>query len=174
MSIFFTSDTHFSHKNIIEYENRPFSGIEEMDAYMIWRWNEKVKPTDSVYILGDFIFGKGADANKILRKLNGNKHLIKGNHDHFLKDGNFNKSLFNWVKDYYVLKYNKMKFILFHYPIQVWDCQHYGAIHLYGHIHSNQGEHVMEYDLPNSYNVGVDVNGYEPVSMEEILNKLSY
>jgi calcineurin-like phosphoesterase family protein len=173
MAIYVTSDNHFCHKNIIKYENRPFSDINEMTEIMIKLWNKTVSNTDSIYILGDFAFADGFTVNQILKRLNGKKYLIRGNHDYsFLNDKNFDKPNFEWIKDYYVLEYNKLKFVLFHYPIQTWNCQHYGAIHLYGHIHSNKGNHPMKYEIPNSYNVGVDVNGYKPILLDDIAKKL--
>ena len=172
MSIFFTADTHFYHKNIIKYENRPFKSIEEMNEVMIKKWNTKVKPTDSIYILGDFIFSDGATANQLVKRLNGKKYLIKGNHDSFLRDNQFDRSLLGWIKDYYLLRDNNIKYALFHYPIAVWDCKHYGSIHLYGHVHSNKdNHHPLLINLENAYNVGVDVNNYEPVSINEVLIK---
>lgn len=166
--IFFTADCHFSHANIIKYENRPFASTEEMEEVMCERWNSKVNPNDEVYILGDFIFGTGLEANRILRKLNGKKYLIKGNHDRFLKDKNFDSSLFVWVKDYHVLKHDNQIYVLFHFPIQTWDRKHYGSIHLYGHVHSNISDHSLEVEISRSFNVGVDVNDFTPVSIVDI------
>lgn len=173
MSIFFTSDSHFYHNNILKYENRPFKDINDMNEQIIKNWNNKVKQKDEIYILGDFSFGDKEQTLKLLDKLNGQKFLIKGNHDHVLKESEV-RNKFAWVKDYYVLKHNNLKFVLFHYPIQVWDCRHHGAIHLYGHIHSNLGNHSMEYNISNSYNVGVDVNNFTPIELNEILIKLKY
>lgn len=171
MTNFFISDTHFSHENIIKYENRPFKDTTEMNETMIQNWNNVVKPNDEIYILGDFIFDNKENALDIINRLNGRKYMIKGNHDSILKYKEITDK-FEWVKDYAVLKYNKTKFILFHWPIQVWDCQHHGAIHLYGHIHSNIGDHRMEHDIPNSYNVRVDVNNFTPISIEKIIKLL--
>jgi calcineurin-like phosphoesterase family protein len=172
MGIFFTADNHFSHKNILKFEARPYASIEEMNEGLIQKWNNRVKDNDSIYILGDIFFGKGADANKLIRRLNGTKYLIRGNHDSFLNDNDFDKSLFRWVKDYFTFKQNNIKYILFHYPIQVWDCQHHNAIHLYGHVHSNKdNHHPLLVTLNNAHNVGVDVNNYEPISIEEV-NKI--
>lgn len=78
---YFTSDLHFGHKNIIKYEDRPFSSVEEMDEFLIYKWNSKVGKNDEVYILGDFGFVSGTRANELLDRLNGKKFLIKGNHD---------------------------------------------------------------------------------------------
>lgn len=173
MSIFFTSDNHFYHKNIIEYERRPYKDVEEMNERMIENWNKKVKNNDDVYILGDFSFGNGNETNSLLESLNGRKYIVRGNHDYFLDKKDFNMDLIEWAKDYYVLKYNKMKFVLFHFPIAVWDCKHHGSIHLYGHVHSNTTtDHPLRFELFNSYNVGVDVNDYMPVSIEKVLARL--
>lgn len=173
MAIYFTSDTHFYHDNILKYEHRPFKDINDMNQQIINNWNSRVKNKDQIYILGDFSFGNKQQTLKVLNKLNGQKFLIKGNHDYILKESEV-ENKFAWVKDYYVLKHNNIKFVLFHYPIQVWDCKHHGAIHLYGHIHSNLGNHSMEYNIINSYNVGVDVNNFTPIELNEILIKLRY
>ena len=168
MSIYFTADNHYCHKNIIKYESRPFNSVEEMNETLIDNWNRKVKSKDEIYILGDFIFSNGLIANQLIKRLNGKKYLIKGNHDSFLKYKEFDTSLLEWVKDYCVIKQNKLPIILFHYPIARFDRQHYGAIHLYGHVHSRPND----LNITNAYNVGVDVNGYEPISLEEVLGKL--
>lgn len=167
---YYIADVHFGHNKIIEYENRPFKTVEEMNEAYIKRWNEKIKKGDEVYILGDFSFYKGEETNKILRKLNGMKFLVKGNHDHtYLDDDDFDSSLFVWVRDYHKVKDDGDIIILFHYPIQTWDRKHYGSLHFYGHVHSNQGtSHPMEYDIKNSYNVGIDIL-HEPMTKDEIL-----
>lgn len=167
---YYIADVHFGHKNILNFENRPFSDVNEMDEEYIKRWNNKVKKGDEIYILGDLSFYKGKDTNNILKRLNGMKFLIKGNHDYlFLNDREFDQSLFVWVKDTTMIKDGDCKILLFHFPIQVWNEQHHGALHFYGHIHSNTGTmHPMKYDIPNSYNVGIDMI-QEPMTKEEIL-----
>jgi calcineurin-like phosphoesterase family protein len=171
MGIYFTADLHLNHTNIIKYENRPYSTIEEMNESLIENWNRVVaKDTDEVYILGDFAISSGDKANGYLHRLRGKKYLVLGNHDSFAKDKGFDATLVEWVKDYYVLRHNKMKFVLFHYPIAVWDSQDRGAIHLYGHIHSKQHHQAVPL-LKNAFNVGVDVCGYAPVGVEDIQNK---
>ncbi len=80
-NIFFTSDQHFGHKNIIKFSNRPFNSVEEMDEMMIQRWNEKVGETDEVYHLGDVGLASSGKLRKILERLNGKIYLIKGNHE---------------------------------------------------------------------------------------------
>ena len=79
MTAFFTSDHHFGHKRIIELAKRPFTSVDEMDEYMIVRWNDRVKPGDTIYHVGDFAF---TDHDPYLRRLNGQKFLVPGNHDH--------------------------------------------------------------------------------------------
>ena len=168
---YFTSDLHFGHKNIIKYENRPFASTEEMDDSLIQKWNSKVKKNDEVYILGDFGFVNGERANELLDMLNGRKYLIKGNHDYsFLKDKNFDRTKFEWIKDYACINDCGTTLCMFHFPIAVWDRQHHGAIHLYGHVHSNKdGHHPLLFELENAYNVGCDVHNLEPVTLKEIL-----
>lgn len=167
---YYISDLHFGHKNIIKYENRPFDTVEEMNEEYITRWNNKIKKGDEVYILGDFSFYKGEETNKILKRLNGMKFLVKGNHDRtFLEDSKFDKSLFVWVKDYHLVKDEGTYIALFHYPIQTWDRKHHGSLHFYGHVHSNTGtDHPMRYNIHNSFNVGVDMI-QEPMTKLEIL-----
>lgn len=169
---YYISDLHFGHRNILEFEkeNRPFETVEEMTEEYIKIWNNKVKKGDEVYILGDFSFYHCEETMKILRRLNGMKFLIKGNHDNmYLADKAFDTSLFVWIKDYATVKDDGDVIILFHYPIQTWDRKHHGSLHFYGHVHSNNGTmHPMEYEIQNSYNVGIDVI-HEPMTKNEIL-----
>jgi len=138
-----------------------------MNQGLIEKWNAKVTEKDEIFVLGDFMFGNGILANGILNQLKGTKYLILGDHDYFVENKNFDQGLFKWVKDYYVVKENGNKIVLFHWPIQRWHCCHYGSIHLYGHIHSN----MLQYPLKNAYNVGVDVNDFEPKTLSEILRE---
>jgi calcineurin-like phosphoesterase family protein len=134
--IYFTADTHFNHSNVINLCGRPFDSIEQMNAVLIENWNSCVTGQDEIYILGDFIFRKnGEKANEIIRKLNGKKYLIRGNHDRFIDSSTFDRSGLEWIRDYHVLEYNKQRFVLFHYPIYEWDGYFRDSIHLYGHIH---------------------------------------
>lgn len=167
---FFISDTHFGHANILKYENRPFASVEEMDRKMIKNWNSVVGRNDDVFILGDFSFHRDPQKTlSILKQLHGRKHLILGNHDYEILSNSQLREQFVWVKDYYVLRSGGKKYVLFHFPIQVWDCRHHGAIHLFGHVHGNKNtHHVMAYDLPNSLNVGVDVHNFTPISLSEV------
>jgi len=175
--IFFTADTHFYHADSIKYFGRPFKDIEHMNNALIQNWNECVKENDEVYILGDFsISHSGLETEKILKKLNGKKYLIKGNHEHYLEDSNFNIANFEWIKDYFVFEHSKQKFVLFHYPIFVWDGFFENtAIHLYGHVHNmlNNKTEQEKFKIlgKKAINVGVDMNNYYPISIEEIIKR---
>ncbi len=178
--VFFTSDIHFGHKNVIEYEDRGtlksalgyvrFKNTQEMDNYYIKKWNKKVKPDDIVFYLGDFAFGNQEYWLSILERLNGTIHLIRGNHDckmslKFLLD-NF-ESVSDLKEIYLIFADEKISVTLCHYPLYVWNKLNYGAWHLFGHVHSKL---VQIPNRPVNYNVGVDIWG-APVSAIELATK---
>jgi calcineurin-like phosphoesterase family protein len=170
--IYFTSDQHFYHERIIEMKNRPFKNVEEMNAMIIKNWNDRIMAKDEVYILGDVTMKGEEFALEVLSQLKGRKYLILGNHDKFALKKTFPDWVFEWIKDYYELKYNNDVFTLFHYPILEWNGYHKGYYQLHGHQHNGP-----EYNLNNirngirRYDVGVDANGFKPVSLEEIVEK---
>ena len=177
---FYTSDLHLDHANMLKFEPeaRPFANVDEMNETLIQNWNAKVKPGDEVYILGDFCFDTtGKRANNFLRRLNGMKFLVKGNHDAFLNGKEFDPSLLVWVKAYHELddyvNGEKVHVCLFHYPIAVWNRKHHGAYHLYGHVHSNKSDgshHPLDWNLgDHAFNVGVDVCDLVPMTLEELI-----
>jgi calcineurin-like phosphoesterase family protein len=148
-----------------------------MNEEMIGRWNSLVTKRDEIYILGDFMYrGDISETNRILSILKGRKYLIRGNHDRYLENADFNQSAFEWVKDYYILKHEGKHIVLFHYPMFSWYGSYHGSIHLYGHIH-NSGEKYPEYGEKlktlgeRAINVGVDVNNFYPLSINDILAK---
>lgn len=169
---YFIADTHFYHERVIEFCDRPFRNVEEMNREIIKNWNAVVKsPKDEVYILGDFVYkGDGEQANRILKQLRGKKYLIKGNHEKYLNDKNFDDSHFEWIKDYYSFKYNKRKFVLFHYPILEWDGYYRRSIHLYGHVHNKRTDYFNGILGINAVNVGADMIDYKPISIDEIVD----
>lgn len=178
--VFFTSDTHFGHENIIRFCNRPFASAEEMNEVLINNWNSVVGPDDHVFHLGDFALGGAESWKAILPRLNGHIHLILGNHD--LK--NFRTSYADYFEEVVMQKYiqvGKKSIYLNHCPFlcfggayrdePVWQ--------LFGHVHSgptSEGKDTerLQYLFPTQYDVGVDNNNYTPVSFEqvkEIINK---
>lgn len=170
--IFFTSDLHFGHEKIIRHCDRPFADANEMDAALIHNWNSAVGLKDEVYILGDFTMRPAAEAHGYLTQLNGRKYFISGNHDRFLKGFTPYMSDFEWVKDYHVLHTEGRWLVLFHFPILEWYQLYRGGIHLYGHVHNSQrsAERLAALTGP-AFNVGVDVNNFTPVSINEIFQK---
>lgn len=170
MTIYFTSDLHFGHANAIEFTNRPFSSVEEMNARLLENINNTVLPQDELYILGDFSFRiPKVDAVSIANKIRCRKvTLIKGNHDKNYEG----ETCFREVCDYKELKLPFGKAVLFHYPIASWNAKHHGSLHLHGHIHSTGDYNGRTDEFGNPiriWDVGVDANGYKPVSLDEIL-----
>jgi calcineurin-like phosphoesterase family protein len=137
MTTFITSDNHFSHKNIHRFcpKTRPDSDWRVMDENMIRQWNNQVQPDDTVWTLGDFFFGNAKDSKNIMRRLNGHKHLVYGNHDQVIRSDVQIQSMFESTQEYKELRINGENLVLFHYPIQEWNRMSHGAIALHGHIH---------------------------------------
>lgn len=173
---YFTADMHLEHANVISLSNRPFESLQEHNETLIRNWNRVVNHKDEIYILGDFLMSRagksGKRANELLKRLNGRKYFIRGNHDGFLDDPEFDTSLFEWIQDYHSFTYNGVKVVLFHYPILEWDCYYRKSIHLYGHVHNNQQEHFSKTLGSRAINVGVDMQNYTPVSIEALLSKV--
>ena len=169
-NIFFSSDSHWGHNNVVRFCSRPFESVHHMDLQMIQRWNEIVKPNDEVYYLGDLTLSTNKTyVGDILNSLKGKIHFIKGNHDAFLKKRHYD-SRFETIRDYHELNINNRKIILCHYPILSWRNQSHGSWHLQGHSHSNMNE--KNKDLLR-LDIGVDNFNYYPVSLEEVSSILT-
>jgi calcineurin-like phosphoesterase family protein len=159
---FFTSDTHFGHKNIITYCKRPFASTAEMDETMIKNWNAVVKPQDTIYHVGDVAFGEGvivSYVSGVLNRLNGSIHLVEGNHEELAKQCS---ERFSSIKQYDEIKIGKQRIVLFHYGLRTWHHDLRGVWHLYGHSHG---------ELPaygKSCDIGVDCWNFRPVEFEEL------
>lgn len=158
-NIWFTSDTHFGHNNIIKYCLRPFANAAEMDEAMVERWNAKVKPGDRVYHLGDFAQGNIERQIKTFNKLNGQKFLIKGNHDDMKA---CHEMGWVWIKEQFGLKVGKDYIWLNHYPMRSWNKSYHGSWHLFGHVHGQCKVYGK------SFEASVDAWGYAPVNFEEV------
>ena len=137
MSIFFTSDTHFFHKNILKYQPHTRQGmnVQDMTERMIEIWNNQVSSDDLVYHLGDFSFGRGSETENVLSRLNGRIILVTGNHDRNIIDNSKFQSRFLSIQNYMEIKIDGINVIMFHYPMVQWNKMHYGSFHLFGHIH---------------------------------------
>lgn len=171
--IFIVSDLHFGHENILKHENRPFKTIEEMDSYIINYWNTLIDVYDTVYILGDLSWYKKDKTEEILKQLHGEKILVIGNHDNrFLKNTNFDRSLFVEIVNYKEVLYNNKRITMSHFPMIDWNGKFHGAYHLYGHVHTvkNPDIEYME-NVKNSYNICWDYNN-GILELDEILNRI--
>lgn len=153
-NIWFASDLHLGHANIIKYSKRPFKSVDEHDRILIENWNTYVSPRDTVYYLGDFAYKNKEAAIKYRERLAGQIFFIEGNHDSVAEQM---KNQFGWYKEVYTLKtetprLGKVEVFMSHYAHRVWNKSHHGRWHLYGHSHASLP------DDPNSlsFDVGVD------------------
>jgi len=167
-NIWFVSDTHFGHANIIRYCERPFKDVHEMDEVLIKNWNERVKPGDLVYHLGDFALSAPAEVPNYVRRLNGTIQLIHGNHDRFLKQKRNDNYGFNWIGPYKEIKIDGQLIVLCHYPFLTWRSSHRGSWALHGHCHGNLKRDMAARRL----DIGVDCWNYKPISLEEVAEEM--
>lgn len=173
--IFFTSDNHFFHKRVSELCQRPFQSLEEMHEVMIENWNSVVGPKDTVYHLGDlFLTNKLDQIDQILARLKGQIRILKGNHDRWLerlKRLNNAQNLIvepELLEKKFHLSGKTYNVTMCHYPMLRWNKAHYGSINLHGHSHGGLDEYNKAQPLIR-FDVGVDSNGFKPVSLEQIL-----
>lgn len=181
--VFFTSDHHFHHKNIIRYTDRPFLSLDHMHDVFVKNWNATVGINDTVYHLGDFSFSRNVDdVKRVMSLLNGNISLLALPWHH---DGGWlekcdvivsaNGEYVTLLPAIYVLSVPWMKkdgytikVTLSHYPMAEWEASHYGAWLLHGHSHGSwydrSGRNVMD--------VGVDSNNYSPVSLADVIERM--
>ena len=148
---YYIADLHFFHDALNrQMDCRGFANAEEMNAYMLKKWNGKVRPEDEVVILGDLSGGKTEETNELLKKLNGKLYLIQGNHDRFGKNKAYDASRFMWIKPYEELHDKKRKVVLCHYPILCYNGQYRTddqgnprSYMLYGHVHDTLDERLL-------------------------------
>lgn len=181
--VFFTGDLHFGHENVLVFDHRPFETVEGMDAELIRRWNHKVGKGDQVYVLGDFIWKtRNDDAPSLIKSLNGQIILIKGNHDRFLHNAKAKEALAG-IKDYDHICVTledgtKKRVILSHYFIPMYNGHRHQAIHLHAHSHfTDEADFEVDYAAylngigcrNEIYYVGCMYWNFEPVTLDEIL-----
>ena len=149
---YYIADTHFFHGALnAKMDMRGFAGEEEMNEYMIEKWNGKVRKKDEVVILGDFSFGGVEETTALLQRLQGKLFFILGNHDHVITNKRMDVSRFGWIKHYAELSDNGRKVVLCHYPIMCYNGQYRlersGApktYMLYGHVHDTMDQRLLE------------------------------
>lgn len=168
----FTSDLHFNHHKIIEFCDRPYKNIDEMNSAIIENWNSKVSKGQTVFVLGD-ISWKGPEHTKpLIDQLNGKIVLIRGNHDN-----NGLANIFDDVHDMLGLNVTNFenglsKYVhLCHYPMSEWDGFNRNSWHLHGHLHSSIEKRIT---MDRRLDVGLDGNDmqlYTWNDIEKLLNK---
>jgi calcineurin-like phosphoesterase family protein len=163
MTVFFTSDTHFGHGGALGLYRRPFASVAAMNEGLVERWNDTVGPDDVVWHLGDFaIRQRPAVVAALLARLNGRKHLVAGNNDPPATTG-----LDGWqsVQPYAEITVGDVSLVLCHYPFRSWRGMGKGWVNLHGHSHGRLKPQ------PHQFDVGVDVWGFRPVRLDEILHR---
>lgn len=164
----FTSDLHFFHANIIKFCNRPFNDIDHMNEMLIKNWNEVVSAGDIVWVLGDFSLSNNEKLlSNILRRLNGQKHLVTGNHD---SKSCLRAKEWGSVHDLTHISVNNQAIVLCHYAMRVWHKSHHGSWMLHGHSHATLEEDKNIF----SFDIGVDAWDYYPVSFEQVSKKMKW
>lgn len=164
-NIYFVSDTHLYHTNIIKYCDRPFNSVEEMNKTIIKNWNDKIKADDIVYHLGDLTLHNN-EVKELVYKLNGKIYLIRGNHDH--------KSISYYNRCGITVmptqtKLDKYKIILSHRPLEDNQIPE-GYINVHGHIHNHKLDE--RFDKKRHLNISVEQTDYKPLSKEELLERI--
>ena len=168
-AVFLVSDTHFGHAGVCRFlrndgvtKLRPWDNPEDMDEEMIKRWNETVRPNDKVYHLGDVVINRKALVT--LSRLNGDKVLIRGNHDIF-RDDEYRK-YFRELRAYHVM--NGM--ILSHIPIHSDSLGRFGT-NIHGHLHANRVMKDSVIDV-RYHSVCVEQTDFKPILFEDVIKKI--
>lgn len=173
-SVFLTSDTHFGHTGVCRFTRedgvtklRPWDSPEEMDEAMVKMWNETVKPNDKVYHLGDVVINR--KALNIMHRLNGDKVLIKGNHDIFRLEEY--TPFFRDIRGSHVMN----GLILTHIPVHPQQLYRFGC-NIHGHLHSNrvmyQDKHMGDIIDPRYFSVCVEQTDFRPILFEDVLQRI--
>ena len=163
--IYFTSDLHLGHNNMLKFRDRPFENVEEMNEQLLKNINDICTKRDTLFILGDISYHQNTkETEEQLSMLNPQLILIRGNHDKQYKE-----SLFAKVMDYCEIKVYHRKIVMSHYPFAEWNGSHNGAIHLHGHQHNYEDYNISMRDQGIlRYDVGIDANHGMPVSVYDI------
>lgn len=166
---YYTSDTHFGHANCIGFDERPFGTVEEMNAALIRNWNSVVGKDDHVWHLGDFAYKSSENAAVFLKKLNGHKHLIMGNHDaKWMKNVDAAQYFESIEHATYMVDDQNRRIWMCHYPLM--DPLRFTWM-LYGHIHANKPEQFWSLlrNMDQALNCCSSVNYYTPATFEQLV-----
>jgi calcineurin-like phosphoesterase family protein len=180
-NIFFASDYHLGHHNVIKYDNRPFRNVDEMHSVLLRNWNSVVGINDIVFYLGDLSFGKSELSKWFTHSINGKIHFILGNHDKMKDIVKLNRfesihpyGCEIWIKD----KETKsargsdgyQQIVLSHYPILSWNRSHHGSWHIHGHSHQSitKSDIGKEYYKRKVIDIGCNGWNYTPQSYQQI------
>lgn len=167
---YYIADLHFFHQAMNTHmDKRGFEDTQQMNTYMIEKWNQKVRKKDEVVILGDLSWGNVQDTNTLLQQLHGKLYMIQGNHDRFLNHREANTSRFVWIKPYAEMSDNNRKVVLCHYPILCYNGQYHltakgipKTYMLYGHVHDTKDQRLVEqFQQITRQTVITDVQGNE-------------
>lgn len=169
--ICYTADLHLGHANVIRHCDRPFSDADEMDAALVKRWNARMHRNDTVYIVGDFLFRAKRPAEEYLSEPNGKKHLIVGNHDKYWMKKVDLSAWFESVSPMLFITDNGRTATHCHYPMMSWPSMSRGGFMVFGHIHNNTNADYWPLIAarPQMLNAGVDINGFTPVTLDEMI-----
>lgn len=178
-NIFFISDLHIGHKNVIKFDNRPFEGVDEMHTKMIQNWNSVVGDDDIVYFLGDLSFSRDELTKWFIYSLKGKIHFIMGNHDKYKSISKFGRweNIYEYgteinIKDEASVSsrgsQGYQRIIMSHYPILSWNKAHYGSWHLHGHTHGNLFKSNQDYYKRKVIDVGCNCIDYTPISYQQV------
>ena len=168
---YYVADTHFGDERIIGLCNRPFCSIEDMTNTIVEKWNSVVDDNDHVYVVGDYACGDISNLEEITNALHGHIHLIPGNHDMEWIHSEKAPQSVDVMSVIETVIDDGVEVVLCHYPLCSYEGSLRGAVHVYGHVHNNfnaPNYSLLKY-LKNSYNAGVDVNGFVPKTLEQLM-----
>ncbi|MDD4120571.1 MAG: metallophosphoesterase family protein [Clostridia bacterium] len=166
--IYYTSDLHLGHANIIKLCSRPFYCLEEMNEALINNWNKAIHNDDTIYIVGDLMFRTtNTRPEDYLNRLKGKKHLIIGNHDKSWLNQIDATKYFESVENVQIIATSYGKITLCHYPMMSFE----GKYLIYGHIHGNKNDTYWSLlkTMENALNASVEINEYKPVNFDELV-----
>lgn len=167
---YYIADLHFGHENVLRYDSRPFTSVDEMDEMLIAYWNMRVREEDHVYILGDFCYKSKHMPEHYLKRLNGHKHLIWGNHDGTIRNRLEAQEYFESMDTILRISDEGRGVVMCHYPMADWEGRYHGSIHLYGHIHNSDMECMkLMKSRGHAYNAAACINNYMPCRLEEMI-----